>query len=278
MATQGRRRALGQHFLRDKGVADAIAEAILREANQFSCLSLLEIGPGQGAITLPILEKWPANGGIQKFILVERDQKLGLQWQNYSLPSFVQIQIADFLDLPVNQWCVAQPVGVVSNLPYSAGTALLTRLSLSFEDIPVMILMFQEEVAKRIRAEPSTSDRGSLSLWIQNRWDVKKFLSVPPRAFSPAPQVNSEVIILTRRSKPRIEMRNCSEDEAVWQTLLKNCFAHRRKMLRTVIPCKNALGLSGVDGTKRAEALDWDEWNRLFQATKQIRPASYEVK
>jgi len=203
--------------------------------------------------------------------LVEKDRHLAQDWKNY--PD-LRVESADFLELSDEHWLKKTPLAVVSNLPYSSGTAILTRLAKYFSQIPVMVLMFQQEVAERVRAEPSSKHRGSLSLWIQNHWDVRKFLSVPARAFSPAPQVHSEVIVLTARSQPRIQMSDCFsetlEDEKLWETLLKTCFAHRRKMLRSNVPWQNALALSGIDGTKRAEALDWDEWNRLFQAVKQI--------
>ena len=136
-----------------------------------------------------------------------------------------------------------------------------------------MVLMFQAEVAARLRAEAGEKARGSLSLWIQNQWDVKKLLFVPPRAFSPPPEVNSEVVTLTRREVPRIQGSTDSALAPLWQSLLKVAFAHRRQMLRKVLKTsdlwRNALELSEVDGTKRAESLQWEEWDRLFQAVRQ---------
>jgi 16S rRNA (adenine1518-N6/adenine1519-N6)-dimethyltransferase len=129
--------------------------------------------------------------------------------------------------------------------------------------------MFQAEVAYRLRAEPETKSWGSLSIWIQNRWDVTKLVFAPPGAFSPPPDVDSEVVVLKRRDEPRIKIPEGAQYEEAWEKLLKSCFQHRRKMLRSGIApgiYRNALEASGVDGTKRAEALDWNEWGRLFEA------------
>jgi 16S rRNA (adenine1518-N6/adenine1519-N6)-dimethyltransferase len=153
-------------------------------------------------------------------------------------------------------------MGVVSNLPYSTGTAILDRLAR--EEIPFMVLMFQAEVAQRLRAEPSTKAWGSLSIWLQNRWDVTRLCGVPPGAFSPPPDVDSEVVVLRRRAEPRVAVKS----EEAWEKLLKVSFAHRRKMLRGSLPppYKAALEKAEIDGTKRAEALGWDEWSRFLGA------------
>jgi len=271
--------------LRDSAIVQQIAERAMEEAAKHRCNALLEIGPGKGALTLSLIEilNRPSKSGdspeIKTFLLVERDRELAKHWQevaqemapkNSEISFQFQVQSSDFLDLAENLWLQSSPLAVVSNLPYSAGTAILNRLARQGEKIPVMILMFQAEVAKRLRAEPSTSSRGSLSVWIQNLWDVQKFLEVPPRAFSPPPEVNSEVVVLTRRETPQIEGTIDSSGGALWEQLLKTCFSQRRKMLRSILnarsPWHKALELSGVDPTKRAEALDWQEWRQLFKA------------
>lgn len=277
MATQGRRRALGQHFLKDLKTADLIAETAIEEASKLNCSYLLEVGPGQGAITLPLFLKLAktktSSSSLKHLTLAERDQSFVENWRSHSSGFSFSVEEGDFLDLPEDRWLPEargfsnEPLAVVSNLPYSAGTAILTRLAKYHRHIPVMVLMFQQEVAQRLRAEPSTSHRGSLSIWTQNHWDVRKLLTVPPQAFSPPPQVQSEVVVLTARSQPHVRVEGA---EKLWENLLKTCFAHRRKMLRSTLPWQNALELGGIDGTKRAEALNWDEWDRLFQAVKQV--------
>lgn len=237
MATQGRRRALGQHFLKDRGIARMIAHEVINLATQKGCHSLLEIGPGKGAITLPLLELIgpTPQPPLQEFIIAERDMRIVEEWRHYFAEHPTQgtrVEPGDFLELPEERWLNTPPLAVASNLPYSAGTAILTRLARQAAKIPFMVLMFQAEVARRLRADTGTKEWGSLSIWIQNRWTVKKLASVPPSAFRPPPDVDSEVVILTRRELPRIEV----QDEALWENLLKVFFAHRRKMLRSALP------------------------------------------
>jgi 16S rRNA (adenine1518-N6/adenine1519-N6)-dimethyltransferase len=274
MATQGYRRALGQHFLRDATIAHRIAEAAVEGAHEHGCKALLEIGPGRGAITEPLMKLLGEDrGAIETMMLSERDPKLASDWKARApnaIPGLpVLVDTGDFLEIPEEGWLARTPLAVASNLPYSSGTAILTRLARHPDKIPVMVLMFQKEVAERLRAEPSTKAWGSLSVWLQNRWDVIRLCGVPPRAFMPPPQVDSEVVILRARSQPRIAVGADAASEAKWEALLKVCFAHRRKMMRSGLPpgiYRNALEASGLDGTKRAESLQWDEWEKLHQA------------
>ncbi len=269
MATHGKRRALGQHFLRDTAVCLKIAETALEACSQYSCSALMEIGPGKGAITQPILERLGETSEIKSFTLVERDQKLALEWKEkfkaLNDPTR-SVEMGDFLEVQRETWLKNRPLVIVSNLPYSAGTAILIRLAEEAQSIPAMILMFQAEVAKRLMAGPSSDGRGSLSVWIQNQWDVTSLIKVPPRAFSPPPDVQSEVVVLTRRQKPWIDVFDRPEELKTWQAVLKAAFAHRRKMLRSTFPWPQALAASGVDPTLRAEALDWPQWEGLLRA------------
>src|SRR5690606_15344482 len=102
--------------------------------------------------------------------------------------------------------------------------------------------------------------------WIQNRWDVVRVLHVPPGAFSPPPEVDSEVVLLTPRETPRIA--GSLENRELFERLLKAAFSSRRKMLRSVLAqdpkLKAALDRSGVDPQLRAEALTWDAWSDLL--------------
>jgi 16S rRNA (adenine1518-N6/adenine1519-N6)-dimethyltransferase len=230
---------------------------------------MLEIGPGRGAITHPLLELTESVSPPMPLLLSERDRELAADWEARAggKPSLA-LEAGDFLELPEEKWLARAPLAVASNLPYSAGTAILNRLARHPDKIPVMVLMFQAEVAHRLRAEAGTKSWGSLSIWIQNIWDVRKLCAVPPGAFAPPPDVDSEVVVLTRRAEPRIRVPAGAQD--LWEALLKAAFAHRRKMLRSGLPAqsglRNALEQAGLDGTKRAEALSWEEWDRFFQA------------
>ncbi len=262
MATFDKQRAFGQNFLKDEGVIRSIRDAALEAVKRHAGHALLEIGPGKGALTRPLLEHLPIE---VSFYLAERDRELIEYWEGESrVKSLLK---GDFLDHEDSVLDALGPLVVVSNLPYSAGTAIVVKLAERSQQIPEMILMFQAEVARRLRADPSTPDRGSLSLYIQNEWDVERLLLVPPEAFRPAPKVMSEVVRLTRRKEPRIAVAD-PENRAAFNALLKCAFAHRRKMLRANLsgtPWQQALAKSGVDPTKRAEALEWDEWVALWQ-------------
>ncbi len=268
MSKKGKRRAFGQHFLKDSAISDEIVQTALKEAAANDCRQILEIGPGKGALTLPLLEYLPDHKKIESLVLVEKDEALGTRWaETHSLRPY-SVQIADFLDLAPEKWILKPPVAVMANLPYSSSVAILKKLNQFRENIPVMVLMFQAEVSKRLRAEIGTRDCGSLSIYFQNLWEIKKLLGVPPKSFNPPPQVNSEVVVLKRKSVPLVP--GSIEDEALWEEFLRQSFLHRRKMLRSAFPWKNALEQTGVDDRKRPEALQWHEWISLFQFVRQM--------
>ena len=275
MTSPRKRHALGQHFLRDSELCKKIADRALQIVRQSDCATLLEIGPGKGAITLPLFEMMTRQADespLRRFIISETDQEFIERWKedsHYLVPYSVRAEVAegDFLQLPETKWLPETGnLAVVSNLPYSAGTAIVTRLCQHPERIPGMVLMFQAEVARRLRASPDTKDWGSLSLWVQNRWDVTLLHFVPPKAFNPPPKVDSEVILLLPRAKPRIEVS--AAEEKHFESLLRVAFAHRRKMLRSGLPpqgpWRESLEAAGIDGTLRAEALTWEQWDRWW--------------
>jgi 16S rRNA (adenine1518-N6/adenine1519-N6)-dimethyltransferase len=278
MATEGRRRAYGQHFLKDKTICARIAETAFSLAHEAGCVALLEVGPGKGALTFPVLEllaKNPENHTIQELILAERDPKLIAHWRELMdrekrFPfRIVEGDFADDSETPTLRWKRKTPLGIMSNLPYSAGTAILSRLADFHAEIPVMVLMFQLEVAQRIRAEPDSKAWGSLSIAIQNNWDVTRLVQVPPGAFSPPPEVQSEVVILKARKEVRIQGTETPEGAQKFQKLVKTCFLHRRKMLRSSLSHHpdylQGLERSQIRTDLRAEALSWEQWNTWFK-------------
>lgn len=265
MPASPRRKAFGQHFLRDEKVIRQIVSTTFENVDRYHAKGLLEIGPGRGAITRPLLEAFDGNPQLERFLIVEKDRKLADLWMDECKKlSRVDVRSADFLDVDSETVLERKPLIVVSNLPYSSGTAILQQLA-TLEGIPAMVLMFQAEVAARLRATPGEKAWGSLSIWIQNRWDVRKLLSVPPGAFAPPPDVNSEVVVLEAREKSRI-----TGPSDVLDKLVRVSFLHRRKMLRSGLPKGSpfhaALEPAGIDGTRRAEDLDWADWQRWMDA------------
>jgi 16S rRNA (adenine1518-N6/adenine1519-N6)-dimethyltransferase len=133
--------------------------------------------------------------------------------------------------------------------------------------ISEMVLMFQAEVAKRLYSGASTPDRGSLSLYIQNEWNVERLFVVKPSAFNPPPKVMSEVVKLTRRETPMIDV-SLPQRRAAFNSLLKQSFKQRRKMMRGNLAgsaWQTAFDEAGIDFKMRAEALEWKDWVAIWQ-------------
>jgi 16S rRNA (adenine1518-N6/adenine1519-N6)-dimethyltransferase len=267
MSNTSRRKAFGQNFLIDQTVIQKIVDHAFAEVEETKSNTLLEIGPGKGAITRHLLDR-SATSRIENFYIVEMDRKFADFWTDQTKDlKKVTVISQDFLKVPLEPILAHPPVTVVSNLPYSSGTAILNRMADFPIEIQSMVLMFQKEVADRLRAEPDTNDWGSLSLWVQNRWDVTKLLIVPPRAFNPPPKVTSEVVLVKPRKTPRIQ--GSLENLVLFDRLLRLSFQHRRKMLRSSLPKDapylEALKAAGIPETERVERLNWDQWNLWFE-------------
>jgi len=269
-----KQKAFGQNFLKDKKIIHSILDIVDLQMKKNSTKRWVEVGPGKGALTLPFLERNPSS----QLILIEKDRDLVQEWNERSI-SGLKVIDQDALETDFNKIYEGETFGFFSNLPYSVGTGIFTKLALYPHRIQFMVLMFQKEVAERIRAMPSTKARGSLSVWSQNAWNIEKALIVPPHAFTPAPKVDSEVILCTPRETPMVpESQQSPHTQELWQELLKTAFSHRRKMLRAIFS-KNkiwtqALQESGIPPTLRAEALGWPEWRALFVSLLKLKPMS----
>jgi 16S rRNA (adenine1518-N6/adenine1519-N6)-dimethyltransferase len=253
--TGGKRRALGQHFLRDAGVARAIVALVAPTPDDV----VVEIGPGQGALTGEIVRR------AGRVLALEVDRAL-IERTRAAFPA-VEVVAAD-----ARAWdwtTLARPAGgralVLGNLPYSVGTAILVALVRAHASIDAMALMLQREVAERVAAAPGGKAYGSLSVHVQLNWTVELALHVPPGAFRPPPKVDSAVLRLTPLSSPRVVVG----DERRFEAVVRAAFAQRRKTLANALAA--GLGLSvgatreaatsaGVDPGRRAETLDIQEF------------------
>jgi len=204
-----KQKALGQNFLIHKGFIEKIVQL-----SDDSYSVIVEIGPGQGALTSGLYRK-PA-----KLILLEKDDSLikNLQQQ---FPK-AEIILGDACETLKH---TPKESLLISNLPYSTGTAILLS-ALEHQNFPKMILMFQKEVAERISARVGNADRGSLSVIAQNYYDIERSYILPPEAFFPKPKIYSQVLIFKKKIQPDFSMNFSKLTQH-----LKHIFMHPRKML-----------------------------------------------
>lgn len=264
MTTTGRRRAFGQHFLRDASIARAIAD-LARLTREDLCV---EIGPGEGALTFLLAER------AGRLLGLEVDGALFEELRPRLAPlPHVEIRQADarrfdYSTLPALRPSPEGRVVVVGNLPYSASKAILERLVEARTAVSEMVLTLQKEVAERVAAAPGSKRYGSLSVLTQLYCAVRLALTIPPGAFRPPPKVDSAVLHLRVLAAPRVPVT----DERGFQRTVKAAFGQRRKTLAnalagglhsSVAAARQWLAAAGIDPARRAETLSLEEFFRL---------------
>ena len=252
----GRRRALGQHFLVDASFVRRTIELAELEPGAH----VLEIGPGRGALTLALL------GAGHRVTAVERDADLGERLISLQRPD-LHVEISDFLRFDLSALPATMPV--VANLPYSVATAILAHLLASPARFPRIVVMLQQEVARRLAAAPGSRAYGSLSILTQMQAKVTMGFGVPAAAFRPPPRVESAVVRLDVSARPRFPV----EDPARFRAVVRAAFAQRRKTLRNALGAAfgrdeavDALAAVNVDGGRRAETVSIEEFVELAGA------------
>ncbi len=241
------KKSLGQHFLKDENISRQIVSAL----TSHSFVNLLEIGPGGGALTKFLLQ---LNNIDFKAIEVDTE-KIEFLIHTYPLLKDKIIH-KDFLkaEIPFENDFV-----VVGNFPYNISSQILFKILEWKEHVPVMIGMFQKEVAQRIAAKPNSKIYGILSVLVQAFYTVEYLFDVPPSAFNPPPKVMSGVIALSIK-KDNIQMRA----EKDFFVLVKTAFNQRRKKLRNAV--RNLFNediLQAEIFDKRAEQLSIEEFAAL---------------
>ncbi len=252
MSSHAPRKRFGQHFLTNTQVIQDIISAIAPNTEQH----LVEIGPGRGALTLPLLEF-----GCQLDV-IELDRDLIL-WLDEKAKSFKQLRVhqADVLKFDFKQ--LPQPFRVVGNLPYNISTPLLFHLLANAGDIiQDMTFMLQKEVVERMVAVPSSSEYGRLSVMLQYYCQIEKLFDVSPDAFYPPPKVNSSIVQLIPYATPPVEVINFKH----FAKIVTLAFSQRRKTLRntlkTVLNIKDIESV-GINPQARAETLRLEEFAQL---------------
>lgn len=230
------RKRFGQNFLTDDKVIERIVAIILPKFND----NLLEIGPGQGAITLPLLEY------VKQLNVIEIDRDLIAKLKKLNKDNLV-IHQGDALKFDLNT--LPTPLRVVGNLPYNISSPLLFHLLKNRDKVIDMIFMLQKEVVERIVAKNNSRIYGRLSVMIQAFFEVELIFVVPPESFEPMPKVDSAIIYLKPLTQSKVN--NITN----FETIVKTAFSKRRKTLKNCLKSLLLQTQTTINLSQRAEAL-----------------------
>ena len=248
------RKRFGQNFLHDRGVIDRIVKAAAPRGGE----CLLEIGPGQGALTGPLLA---ANGRLEA-IEVDRDLAAALRHRFGGHTGFV-LHEADVLKFDFSAIdCAPGALRIVGNLPYNISTPLIFRLLEQHGRIRDMLFMLQREVVERMAAGPGEPAYGRLSVMVQYHCKVELLFGVPPGAFQPRPKVESAIV----RLEPWQEPPHPASDPRALERVVRTAFNQRRKTVRNALRSlmsEEQLTRLGIDSGLRPENLSLADYVRI---------------
>jgi 16S rRNA (adenine1518-N6/adenine1519-N6)-dimethyltransferase len=244
------RKRFGQNFLVDEQVIADIVRAIRPEPAD----NMVEIGPGLGALTRPLLKQ------LNQLHVVEIDRDIIARLENDYPKDKLVIHAGDALKFDLAQLPV--PLRVVGNLPYNISSPLLFYFSEYADRITDMHFMLQNEVVERMVAEPSTPAYGRLSVMLQYRFHMEKLLDVPPESFRPSPKVDSAIVRIIPLPAGNVLVRN----DKLFADIVAAAFGQRRKTLRNTL--RGYLNESdfdklGIDAQQRAENLGVAEFSQI---------------
>jgi 16S rRNA (adenine1518-N6/adenine1519-N6)-dimethyltransferase len=248
------RKRFGQNFLHDHNVIHTILACIHATANEH----WVEIGPGQGALTEPLLKK------NVRLDLVELDRDLVVLLKNkFSQREHLRIHSADALSFDFSALVEAQEkLRILGNLPYNISTPLMFHLLTFSSCIKDMHFMLQKEVVDRICASPGSKKYGRLSVMMQYYCEAESLFDVPPESFDPVPKVMSSIVRLVPYEKPPVQVN----DIRCLNQVVTQAFSQRRKTLRNSLKKQinesDLIALS-IDPTLRAELLSLSDFARL---------------
>lgn len=247
------RKGLGQHFLLDLNLTKKIVAA----AGDLSGVTVFEIGPGPGGLTRPIVES-----AAQRIIAIEKDARCVLALADVVAASQGRLEVIEADALTADLAAMAPaPRAVISNLPYNVGTPLLIGWLKRMEAFRSLTLMFQAEVVDRILAQPGTKAYGRLAVISQFCCDCRRVMTLPARAFTPPPKIDSAVVhMVPRAGKP------ADISFEVLEKITAAAFGQRRKMLRASLKPLGGEALlikAGIEPSRRAEELSLAEFENL---------------
>ena len=255
---QHARKRFGQHFLVDESVIDRIVDAIDPKPGQ----AIVEIGPGRGALTGPLLAR------CETLTVIELDRDLAARLRRTPSLEVVEADVLDVDFAALAAAASAKKLRVVGNLPYNISTPILFHLLDASDVIVDQHFMLQKEVVARMAAAPGNKDYGRLTVMLQWRYEIEPLLDVPPESFDPPPRVDSAVLRMT--PLPRRD----DVDPTLLREIVTVGFSQRRKLLRhTIGRWLDDRGSSQpFDLKRRAEEVPVDEWIALAIAVEKTTP------
>ncbi|MDZ7750504.1 MAG: 16S rRNA (adenine(1518)-N(6)/adenine(1519)-N(6))-dimethyltransferase RsmA [Gammaproteobacteria bacterium] len=249
------RKRFGQHFLHDQGVV----ERMLRALAPAPADRVVEIGPGPGALTYPLLDHVPALDVVE----LDRDLAARLEAHPAAAAGRLRVHRGDVLRFDFG--ALAGPAAglrLVGNLPYNISTPLLFHLFDQLDAIRDMHFMLQREVVARMAAAPGSKTYGRLSVMVQYHCRVERLFGIGPGAFTPPPRVHSEVVRLVPHAEPPVTV----VDPESLQRVVRAAFGQRRKTLRNALQGlvdAEAMAAAGIDPGQRPERLFLADFARL---------------
>jgi 16S rRNA (adenine1518-N6/adenine1519-N6)-dimethyltransferase len=247
------RKRFGQNFLIDDGIIAGIISAIMPRRND----NLVEIGPGLGALTGPLLDR------LDRLQVIEIDRDLIARLRTQYPPDRLAIHEGDVLEFDFA--ALGHDMRIVGNLPYNISTPLLFRFATYAGHIRDIHVMLQREVVERMVAAPGDSEFSRLSVMLQYRFDMEKLIDVPADSFDPAPKVESAVV----RLMPMNPLPHPARNETLFAELVSRAFSQRRKTLRNTLKgmvTAEQLAALGINAGARAQELSVADFVRIADA------------
>lgn len=257
ISQKGRRKALGQHFLNDRGILRRIVDVIDPKPEDV----IVEIGAGKGALTFPLVEK------KADIVAIEKDQSLVPLLEKQAFPN-LRVLPADVLKVDFPDLLGEKKAKIVGNLPYVISSPLLFKVLQDKDLFTSCVFLLQKEFAQRLCAGPGTKNYAPLSILFQNDFITRLHFRVPAKAFSPPPKVESALVSLKKRPQPLFTVPH-QED---FHRFLKRSFQNRRKKLANnlkmiEIPSariKKAFDNGGIDENSRPEQISLAQFVALY--------------
>ena len=245
MSHQARKR-FGQNFLIDDQIVNRIVATISPKKND----NIVEIGPGKGALTFPLLEH------LDKLSVIEIDRDLISLLKSKKQEKLI-IYEADALKFDYG--VISNNLRIVGNLPYNISSPLLFRLLSEKNQIIDMTFMLQKEVVDRIIAKHGSKTYGRLSVMMQTFFEVESMFTVPKESFDPKPKIESAILYLKTRAKP------LTENTKLLEKIVKISFSQRRKTLKNCLKSKLSQEQTKIDLSQRAEMLSVENFITLMK-------------